>query len=101
MPLGDKLKERWGLSSGRDVIVVLLVFACTGFSVLFVKRGLFRLLDIDGSSPIGLRIAISLFLILPLYQVLLLAWGWLWGKYSFFWEFEKRMFKRIRALFFK
>ena len=99
MSIGEKLKKRWGLSSGWDVLVVLIVFACTGFSVLYVKRWLFTLVGIDDSSALALRTAISLFVILPLYQVLLLMWGWIWGKFAFFWEFEKRMFGRIATLF--
>lgn len=95
----EKLKQRWNVKNGWDVLIILLVFACTGFSVLYVKRGIFELIGLNDQSPTWLRWTINILIILPLYQVILLAWGWIWGKFSFFWEFEKRMFGRIGKLF--
>ncbi|MCF0043681.1 DUF6787 family protein [Dyadobacter fanqingshengii] len=95
----EKLKERWNVRNGWDVLVILIVFACTGFSVLYAKRGLFYLIGLTEESPTWLRWTINILIILPLYQVILLAWGWIWGKFDFFWEFEKRMFSRIGSIF--
>jgi hypothetical protein len=95
----EKLKQRWNVRNGWDVLIILVVFACTGFSVLYVKRWLFELIGLTQSSPGWLRWGFNILIILPLYQVILLAWGWICGKFSFFWEFEKRMFSRIGALF--
>lgn len=95
----EKLKQRWNVRNGWDVLIILAVFACTGFSVLYVKRALFDLAGLTEQSPGWLRWTINILIILPLYQVILLAWGWLWGKFSFFWEFEKRMFSRIGGIF--
>ncbi|WP_025765241.1 DUF6787 family protein [Dyadobacter tibetensis] len=95
----EKLKERWEVKNGWDVLVILLVFACTGFSVLYVKRALFDLLGFHEATPTWLRWLVNIVIILPLYQVILLAWGWIWGKYAFFLAFEKRMFGRIAGWF--
>jgi cellulose synthase/poly-beta-1,6-N-acetylglucosamine synthase-like glycosyltransferase len=95
----EKLKERWNVRNGWDVLVILIVFACTGFSVLYAKRGLFHLIGLTTESPTWLRWTVNILIILPLYQVILLAWGWIWGKFDFFWEFEKRMFRRIEGMF--
>lgn len=95
----EKLKHRWNVRNGWDVLIILLVFACTGFSVLYTKRWLSGLLGITAESPGWLRWGFSILVILPLYQVILLIWGWIWGKFIFFWEFEKRMFGRIASLF--
>lgn len=95
----EKLKERWNVRNGWDVLIILVVFACTGFSVLYVKRWLFELIGLTENSPAWLRWSVNILIILPLYQVILLAWGWVWGKFNFFWEFEKRMFSRIGGLF--
>jgi len=95
----EKLKQRWNVKNGWDVLIILLVFACTGFSVLFVKRLLFEWTGLTNQSPSWLRWTVNILIILPLYQVILLAWGWVWGKFSFFWEFEKRMFGRIGSIF--
>ncbi|CAG5010244.1 hypothetical protein DYBT9275_04672 [Dyadobacter sp. CECT 9275] len=95
----ERLKERWQVRNGWDVLVILIVFACTGFSVLYVKRGIFQLAGLTETSPSWLRWSVNILIILPLYQAILLAWGWVWGKFSFFWAFEKRMMERIGGLF--
>lgn len=95
----EKLKERWQVKNGWDVLVILLVFACTGFSILYIKRVFFDLIGLSASSPAWLRWTANILIILPLYQVVLLIWGWIWGKFTFFWEFEKRMFSRIGSIF--
>jgi len=95
----EKLKQRWNVKNGWDVLIILLVFACTGFSILYIKKGLFTVIGLDETAASWLRWTVNILIILPLYQVVLLAWGWIWGKFSFFWEFEKRMFSRIGGIF--
>jgi len=96
----EKLKQRWNVKNGWDVLIILMVFACTGFSILYIKRALFDLVGLTKeTSPSWMLWAVNILIILPLYQVVLLAWGWVWGKFTFFWAFEKRMFRRIGGLF--
>lgn len=95
----EKLKQRWNVKNGWDVLIILIVFACTGFSILYLKRAFFNLIGLTEQSPAWLRWTLNILIILPLYQVVLLAWGWIWGKFTFFWEFEKNMFTRIGGLF--
>jgi hypothetical protein len=95
----EKLKQRWNVKNGWDVLIILLVFACTGFSILYIKRALFDWVGITKESPSWLLWTLNIVIILPLYQVVLLAWGWVWGRFSFFWAFEKRMFSRIGSWF--
>jgi len=90
----ERLKARWNLKSGFQVFMVLLVFACTGFSVLFIKKPLFDLLGISGTSG-WLYTILYLLAILPMYQVLLLFYGFIFGQFKFFLEYEKRTFRRI------
>lgn len=91
----EKLKARWGLKSAFQVVIVLIVFACTGTSVLFIKKPLFAILGVDDSMDYWLRTVIYIFTILPAYQVLLLFYGFIFGQFKFFWEFEKKMFRRM------
>jgi hypothetical protein len=91
----QKLQTRWGVTSGRQLVVILVVFACTGTSVMFLKTPLLPLLGVTPASPWWVRLLASLFVILPLYQVVLLFFGFLFGQFKFFWEFEKRFFGRM------
>ncbi len=95
----EKLKQRWGVTSAGQVILILIVFACTGFSVLFIKQPLYDLAGITAQTSPWIRVPFYLLTVLPAYQVLLLAYGFLFGQFRFFWNFEKRMFSRIKGLF--
>ncbi len=90
-----KLQTRWGVNSIWQVLVILLVFALTGFSILYLKKIVLGLLGATPETAWYYRWSITIFVILPLYQVVLLFYGTLLGQFRFFWEFEKRMFGRM------
>ena len=90
----EKLKNRWKLESAAQVIVVLIVFACTGFTILFIKKPLLTLLAGEEGNSTLASVLYYIF-ILPLYNVVLLAYGFLFGQFKFFWEFEKRFMERF------
>ncbi|MBK6628707.1 MAG: prolipoprotein diacylglyceryl transferase [Flavobacteriales bacterium] len=88
----DRLAERWKVSPSR-VLVILLVFACTGFTVMFLKRPVVAWFT--GGEQRAVFTALYYLLILPMYNLLLLAYGALFGQFRFFWDFEKRFFGRL------
>ncbi len=94
----DRLKERWKVGSAFQVVVILVVFACTGFTVLFIKRPLFSYWFPDGNIPGGVSLAYWI-LIFPVYNLFLLFYGFVFGQFRFFWDFEKRFFSRIMSNF--
>jgi hypothetical protein len=91
-----KLENKWVLDYKWEMIRVFLVFAVTGSSSLVIGRPIIELLGItkENLNPIIYWI---LFIIIGLvfYQVLLVTFGWLFGQFKFFWEFEKKMLKRF------
>lgn len=91
----EKLQTKWKLKSLWQVVIVLLVFALTGFTILFIKKPIFDLLGVDMESGGIWKTILYLLLVLPLYQVVLLFWGFLLGQFDFFWEKEKQIFRRI------
>lgn len=90
----DRLKDRWKVGSVLQVIIILVVFACTGFTVLLLKRPLFSYLYGDGNVPVWASVVYYI-LILPVYNVFLLFYGFVFGQFQFFWNFEKRFFSRF------
>lgn len=90
----EQLKSRWNLKSTGQVIIVLIVFACTGTTVLIIKKPLFAYWFPDGEKPLWASITYFI-LILPVYNIFLLFYGFVFGQFKFFWNFEKRFFKRI------
>lgn len=93
----EKLRNRWRLKSAAQVVVVLIVFACTGFTILFIKRPLLTWLAGEQGNTTLASVLYYIF-ILPLYNVVLLAYGFLFGQFHFFWEFEKRFMERFFSL---
>lgn len=94
----EKLQERWNAKNAYQVILILLVFACTGFTVVLIKRPLFYYWFGEGEVPVVASILYYV-LILPVYNVFLLLYGFVFGQFQFFWNFEKRFFLRIISLF--
>jgi Na+-driven multidrug efflux pump len=92
----EKLKARWQLKSAWQVIIILIVFACTGFTVLFIKEPILNWLAGDQGKTTLATVLYYVF-ILPLYNVILLAYGFIFGQFNFFWNFEKRFFGRIAS----
>ena len=90
----EKLKIRWKLDSAWKVVIVLLVFACTGFTILFIKRPLLNWLAGEQGDTTLASVLYYVF-ILPLYNVILLGYGFVFGQFRFFWNFEKRFMERF------
>ena len=90
----EKLRGRWKLKSAWQVIIVLLAFACTGFTILFIKRPLLSFLAGEQGDSTVASVLYYIF-ILPIYNVILLGYGFIFGQFRFFWEFEKRFMARF------
>lgn len=93
-----RLQQRWKVNSLFQVIIILVVFACTGFTVLLIKRPLFAYLFPGGDIPVWVNISYWI-LIFPVYNAFLLFYGFVFGQFRFFWDFEKRFFTRIISIF--
>lgn len=94
----NKLKQRWGITTTFQIVLILIVFACTGMSVLYVEGLVHKLLGIPAGLDWYWRVALFMVLTLPLYNVLLLIFGFLFGQFGFFWNYEKQMLRRLRRL---
>ena len=95
-----RLKARWGIQSNTQFTLILLVFAITGTTAARCAAPIAAWLGIhDSTTPAWLYWPLQLILIMPLYQVLLLLVGSLFGQFDFFWAFEKRMLARCGLSF--
>lgn len=94
----NRLKQKWGIDSNRRFWLIIFIFSISGSSTLFVKIPVFNWLDITSETPLWERIGISLLIITPAYQVIVLFYAFLLGEFRFFWAFEKKIFGRFRKL---
>lgn len=92
--LTDKLKERWHVKNTFQVVVILIVFACTGTTVTVIAKPLLHSIFTPDEVPTWATVLYYV-LILPIYNVFLLIYGLIFGQFRFFWNFEKQFFKRI------
>ncbi|MBS1486463.1 MAG: hypothetical protein JST43_02645 [Bacteroidetes bacterium] len=93
----DRLQQRWNAKNTWQVVAILFTFICTGFTILFIKRPVLAFLF--GHDIPTLAKVIYYILILPIYNLFLLAYGFLFGQFNFFLQFEKRFFARIASYF--
>ncbi|MGA1226868.1 MAG: DUF6787 family protein [Tamlana sp.] len=92
----EKLKERWGIDTNWQIVVILIVFAITGTTASYIGKPILSHLNITTES-FGLFIYwfIRIILLFIMYQFLLVFFGWLFGQHKFFWNFEKKMLSRL------
>ncbi|ADR21886.1 hypothetical protein MATR_04810 [Marivirga tractuosa] len=91
----EKLKNRWELKSGWQVFIVLIVFACTGFTVMFLKEPILSLIAAKEERN-WIFTTIYYILILPVYFIILLFYGFIFGQSKFFLGFVKKTFSRFK-----
>lgn len=96
-----RFKERWGITSNLQIVIICIVFAITGSASVWVAKpflhwiGLDSLLSEEQWWGPWVYWTLRLLLIFPFYQVLLVCFGWLFGQFRFFWNFEKKMLARL------
>ncbi len=98
--LFKKLENKWKLKYRWEMIRVFLVFAITGSSSVAVGKPIIKLLGITKEN-LNTSIYWTLYILIGFifYQILLVAIGWIFGQYNFFWDFEKKMLRRMKLGF--
>jgi hypothetical protein len=94
--LFKKLEKKWGLAHKWEYISVFIVFAVTGTSSVFISRPIIKLIGITKEN-LNPMVYWVLYIIIGFifYQILLVLIGWIFGQYQFFWNFEKKMIRRL------
>ena len=90
------LKEKWNLKSNFQLVIILIVFAITGSSSLYISKPFMEFLSISTESMNIILYWILRFIIVTLvYQFVLLVVAFLFGQFNWFWNFEKKMLKKM------
>ena len=92
----NKLKEKWGITSNFQLIIIFFVFSVTGSLSLWLAKPLLEFIGLDKTalSP-WIFWPIRILIIFPIYQILIVFVGALFGQFKFFWNFEKKMLSRL------
>ncbi len=90
-----KLKERWGIETNFQLFIIFTVFAITGSLSARLSTNACTLLGLQKEQLGLLYTPVRLILIFPIYQVLLVFIGFIFGQFKFFWAFEKKMLLKM------
>ena len=94
------LKQRYHISSNKQLLVILLVFALTGSSAALVSKPILAFFGITKATVApALYYLFYALLIFPVYQVLLVTIGALFGQFTYFIQFEIKMLRRLQLHF--
>jgi hypothetical protein len=89
-------KQRWNITSNWQLVIILIVFAFTGSSAAYVSKPILHFFGINkGEVSLVVYYISYIALIFPVYQILLLFYGFIFGQFKFFWAFEKKMLTNL------
>lgn len=91
-----RLKEKWNIKSNVQLVLILVIFSVTGSATLFVRKAVFEWIGINGDTSLWIKVPLYVLIIFPAYQILFLIIGTLLGQFRFAWEFEKKVFSRLK-----
>ena len=97
-----RLKEKWEIRSNFQLLIIFFVFSITGSLALWVAKPLLSLIGVekDSLSP-WVFWPVRILIIFPIYQILIVIIGAIFGQFKFFWNFEKKMLTRLGFTQFK
>jgi hypothetical protein len=91
-----KLENKWIVTYKWEMIRIFIVFAITGSSSALIGKPIMTFVGItkENLNPFVYWV---LYIIIGLvfYQLLLVFFGWLFGQFQFFWEFENKMLQKM------
>lgn len=95
----EKLKKKWGVTSNFQFVVIFIVFAITGSLSAYLSKPFTNYVGLTEDNLGYFYWPIRLIAIFPLYQVLLVFFGFVFGQFKFFWWFEKKMLRSMKLGF--
>ena len=95
MALINKIKRRWEIKSNRQLLIIFLVFGITGSIAAWVSKPILEFIGLkEATISAWAYWPIRIIIVFPLYQILLLIIGTIFGQYKFFKNFIKKMFQK-------
>ena len=90
----EKLQKRWKVS-GTQVLLILCVFAITGTTTAWVSKAITGWVGLTPDSPLWQRAMLRGIVLIFGYQFILLTVAIPFGQFRFFWNYEKKILRRL------
>ncbi len=96
----EKFKTKYNIRSNWDALLILIVFALTGSLSVRIGKPVLELLGVhkETMSP-WIFWPLRILIIFPIYQILQIIIGFVFGQFSFFWAMQRKMFSPFGRLF--
>ena len=85
-----KIKERWGITSNFQIVIIFIVFGITGTVSAYISGPLSDIIISENDLHWSIKLLIRILVLTPIYQVLLLFFGYIFYQYRFFYNFVKK-----------
>jgi len=96
----EKLKARWGINSNFQILKIFVVFGITGSTVAWVTH---PICDAFGITTENLNVflywTLRIILITVVYKFILVFVAFIFGEFTFFWNFIKKFLSRMGVRF--
>lgn len=93
----NKLQQKWKVT-GPQLILILCTFAVTGSLTAYISRSITSWVGFDESTAMIWKILLRLSILIFGYQVIILIVSFFFGQLKFFWNYEKKILKRMGIL---
>ena len=94
----QKIRNLFKVNSNTQLLIVNIVFAVTGTASVYLAGVIIDFFGLNALNTI-LYWSLRILLLVPVYQILLIIIGTLFGQFSYFWQMEKKMLKRFGVKF--
>ena len=94
-----KTIDKFHARSFKHLVIILLVFALSGSASLLMSSSILNAINLkELINFYPLYLLVRIIFLIPIYQLVLIIIATLFGEFRYFWNFEKKFFKRLRLI---
>ena len=95
----QKIIDKFYAKSFKHLIIIFLVFALSGSASLLMSSSILTAINLkELINFYPLYLLVRIILLIPIYQLVLIIIATVFGEFRYFWNFEKKFFKRLRLI---
>ena len=92
----EKLKQRWGVTSNFQVLVIIIVFAINGSFAAQIGEPITDFIGLSSETTnLFIFWTVRIILVFVVYHTTLPIVGFCFGQFNFFWNFTKKILSRM------
>jgi hypothetical protein len=96
----QKIRNFFKVESNFQLLIVNVVFAVTGTISVILAGFILNFIGLDTNVlSFSLYWTFRILILMPIYQILLIIIGAIFGEFTYFWRIEKKMLNRLGIKF--